>query len=171
MHIPLLSPHNTPILFSDLLSLTYRPQHERTVSRNAFRASCPIFNRQQSTPVPEERTGFELPPGYSASGSFAAPRGDGQSSRGASPPPLGTGEEIEAEDRLDLRGAFRNSHLTGEKHTIVPSVSKDGAVFVDWYSSDDPANPQNRSSKKKAFVAMQIWYAFKFSPAKSQPLY
>ncbi|KAF6218025.1 hypothetical protein HO133_006437 [Letharia lupina] len=89
-----------------------------------------VGNVQQSTPVPEERTGFELPPGYSASGSFAAPRGDGQSSRGASPPPLGT-------------------------------VSKDGAVFVDWYSSDDPANPQNWSSKKKAFVAMQIcFYTF-----------
>ena len=29
-------------------------------------------------------------------------------------------------------------------------------TLVDWYATDDPANPQNWSQKKKAFVAFQI---------------
>lgn len=30
--------------------------------------------------------------------------------------------------------------------------------IVDWYGSDDPANPRNWSTWKKRFVTFQIWY-------------
>lgn len=104
---------------------------------------------------PEERTNFELPPEYSTSEIFAGPRSDLQSLRARYPPPPGTSEEIEGQGRVDLEGAFHNFHLTKEQaHTVVPSVSKDGIILVDLYSSDDPANPQNWSSRKKAFVVM-----------------
>lgn len=117
---------------------------------------------------PEERTDFQLPTGYSTSDTFSVPRRDGQSSQGADSSALKISENLEDQGRTDLEGALHNSLSTNEKvHAIVPSVSKDGTILVDWYSSDDHANPQNWSSKKKAFVAMQIWYALRFSPAKS----
>lgn len=39
---------------------------------------------------------------------------------------------------------------------IVAQKNDDGDILVDWYTTDDPANPQNWTSKKKAFVALQI---------------
>lgn len=41
---------------------------------------------------------------------------------------------------------------------VVPEKTVDGIVLVDWYSTDDQANPQNWSQGKKAFVALQIEY-------------
>lgn len=35
---------------------------------------------------------------------------------------------------------------------IAPDKLGDGTILVDWYTSDDPENPQNWSQKKKAFV-------------------
>ena len=44
---------------------------------------------------------------------------------------------------------------------IVPQKTKDGVTLVDWYTTDDPANPQNWSSPKKAYVGFQIFiYTF-----------
>ena len=44
---------------------------------------------------------------------------------------------------------------------IVPEKTADGITLVDWYRTDDPANPQNWSSAKKAFVGLQIFlYTF-----------
>ncbi|KAJ9288525.1 hypothetical protein DTO021C3_3777 [Paecilomyces variotii] len=46
-----------------------------------------------------------------------------------------------------------------EKRTslsVAPQRTKEGLILVDWYTTDDPANPQNWSSKKKAFTALQI---------------
>jgi MFS transporter, DHA1 family, multidrug resistance protein len=39
---------------------------------------------------------------------------------------------------------------------IVPQKTADGIVLVDWYTTDDPANPQNWNSWYKAFVVFQI---------------
>ncbi|KAF2805188.1 MFS general substrate transporter [Mytilinidion resinicola] len=39
---------------------------------------------------------------------------------------------------------------------IVPAVTSDGTILVDWYNTDDPANPQNWSPKKKFTVAFLI---------------
>ncbi len=50
-------------------------------------------------------------------------------------------------------------NLEVEKTTskpILPLTTNDGTILVDWYYTDDPANPQNWSKKKKAFVALQI---------------
>lgn len=40
---------------------------------------------------------------------------------------------------------------------IVPTITASGVILVDWYSTDDPANPQNWSLKKKLVVSLQIW--------------
>lgn len=39
---------------------------------------------------------------------------------------------------------------------IVAQKTEEGDVLVDWYTTDDPANPQNWSSKKKAFAGLII---------------
>lgn len=39
---------------------------------------------------------------------------------------------------------------------IVPRKTKDGAILVDWYYSDDPENPQNWSNTRRFFVAFVI---------------
>ncbi|KAJ5605327.1 major facilitator superfamily transporter [Penicillium lagena] len=39
---------------------------------------------------------------------------------------------------------------------IIPQKTEDGIILVDWYTSDDPANPQNWSTLKKSFVIFVI---------------
>ncbi|KAI1134505.1 major facilitator superfamily transporter [Hypoxylon sp. FL0543] len=39
---------------------------------------------------------------------------------------------------------------------IVPRKTKDGAILVDWYYTDDPDNPQNWSNLRRAMVAVII---------------
>ena len=39
---------------------------------------------------------------------------------------------------------------------IIAQRNESGDILVDWYTTDDPANPQNWSAKKKAFVGLQI---------------
>ncbi|KAK9357162.1 hypothetical protein V1504DRAFT_465511 [Lipomyces starkeyi] len=59
-----------------------------------------------------------------------------------------TVEQLEAQNELSL-----------EKTTsmvIVPTKTTDGIVLVDWYTTDDPDNPQNWSPWKKHSVAFQI---------------
>ncbi|KAL7941356.1 major facilitator superfamily domain-containing protein [Trichoderma barbatum] len=43
-----------------------------------------------------------------------------------------------------------------ESRTIKPTQTSDGAIVVDWYTTDDPENPQNWSVLQKAFIAFQI---------------
>lgn len=42
------------------------------------------------------------------------------------------------------------------KDEIIPMKTSDGMILVSWYTTDDPANPQNWSSGKKLFVSAQI---------------
>jgi MFS transporter, DHA1 family, multidrug resistance protein len=39
---------------------------------------------------------------------------------------------------------------------IIAQKTEDGDILVDWYTTDDPANPQNWSSKKKIFAGTII---------------
>ncbi|OCL13018.1 putative caffeine resistance protein 5 [Glonium stellatum] len=39
---------------------------------------------------------------------------------------------------------------------IIPTTTADGVTLVDWYTTDDSANPQNWSPKKKFFIAFLI---------------
>ncbi|KAG8630757.1 hypothetical protein KVT40_002376 [Elsinoe batatas] len=44
-----------------------------------------------------------------------------------------------------------------QSNVIVPQKTADGAILVDWYSTDDQANPQNWSSGKKVWVAFVLF--------------
>ena len=59
--------------------------------------------------------------------------------------------------RSDLEAQFSRASLAaGPSRPIVPERLDDGTVLVDWYTTDDPANPQNWSLGKKCLVAVQI---------------
>jgi DHA1 family multidrug resistance protein-like MFS transporter len=60
--------------------------------------------------------------------------------------------------RRDLEQAYTAATLEkGPTMPIIPEKLDDGTILVDWYDTDDPENPQNWSSRKKYFVAFQIW--------------
>jgi DHA1 family multidrug resistance protein-like MFS transporter len=55
---------------------------------------------------------------------------------------------------------FENDQLLALERTktipIIPQMTSDGIILVDWYTTDDPANPQNWSSLKRGFVTFLI---------------
>ncbi|KAI9795903.1 MAG: hypothetical protein M1833_006630 [Piccolia ochrophora] len=54
--------------------------------------------------------------------------------------------EVEREEALDR----------AKSRPIVPQKTSEGDILVTWYTTDDPANPQNWSTRKKAYVVLQI---------------
>ena len=57
----------------------------------------------------------------------------------------------------DLERALTQSKIDKTlSKPIVPVVTSDGAILVDWYGTDDPANPQNWTFSRKFFIALQI---------------
>jgi len=108
---------------------------------------------------PEERPDFVLPPTYTQT--FTP----GDSTAVSTPVGLSTPEErLPNEEPAAQPIQPSRSHPDPEKleklesTPIVPDHLKDGTILVDWYTTDDPANPQNWSTRKKGFVALQIWY-------------
>ncbi|KAK5308378.1 hypothetical protein LTR99_001353 [Exophiala xenobiotica] len=64
--------------------------------------------------------------------------------------------------RADLEAAYTNasrqeSLKTQPSRPIQPAVTSDGTILVDWYTTDDPENPQNWSRGKKGLVVLQIY--------------
>ena len=57
-------------------------------------------------------------------------------------------------ERFDIERRLEVERI--KSRPILPARTADGTILVDWYNTDDPANPQNWSQKKKAFVAFQI---------------
>jgi DHA1 family multidrug resistance protein-like MFS transporter len=74
-------------------------------------------------------------------------------------------------NRVGTRAALKQSHTQadlenqvslaiqekGPSRPVVPETLDDGTILVDWYTTDDPENPQNWSLRKKIFVTLQIW--------------
>ena len=64
--------------------------------------------------------------------------------------------------RVDLENAYSNATRQETikqqaSRPIVPERTADGVILVDWYTTDDQANPQNWSGKKKGWVVLQIY--------------
>jgi DHA1 family multidrug resistance protein-like MFS transporter len=64
--------------------------------------------------------------------------------------------------RAELEQAYTNAILqqTIKQQPSRPIISdkiSDGTILVDWYTTDDPENPQNWSNKKKGLVVTQIY--------------
>lgn len=64
--------------------------------------------------------------------------------------------------RADLEQAYTNATRqetlkNQPSRPIEPQVTSDGVTLVDWYTTDDPENPQNWSRGKKGLVVLQIY--------------
>ena len=63
--------------------------------------------------------------------------------------------------RADIERAYTNAErqetLKSRPTRIEPKKTSDGIILVDWYSTDDPENPQNWTSRKKVYVVIQIY--------------
>ena len=68
--------------------------------------------------------------------------------------------EIEQQETVERR----------QSSVIVPQKTADGVTLVDWYTTDDPANPQNWNSWYKAFVTFQI-FLYTFGVYASSAIY
>lgn len=139
-----------------------------------------FLTRNRVFQYPEEKLDFELPETYRSvlEGKSPLSRSGSQT---PSPPTKGedeksylerrrTAEDLEVasltrtksraattpftEDRLEIENELA---LQRTKTTpIAPQKTSDGTILVDWYTTDDPANPQNWSNKKRGFVASVI---------------
>ncbi|SLM39532.1 major facilitator superfamily transporter [Lasallia pustulata] len=58
------------------------------------------------------------------------------------------------EERLEIEAELALQRTV--TRPIAPQKTADGTILVDWYTTDDPANPQNWSDGKRAFTALQI---------------
>ncbi|KAI9689341.1 MAG: hypothetical protein M1822_009992 [Bathelium mastoideum] len=62
-------------------------------------------------------------------------------------------------DRFDVER--QESMARTKSQVIIPTKTSDGIILVDWYTTDDPENPQNWSSWKKVYVCLLIFlYTF-----------
>lgn len=59
--------------------------------------------------------------------------------------------EVEQEEAIERQ----------QSSVIAPQRTADGIILIDWYTTDDPANPQNWNSWKKVWVGLIIFlYTF-----------
>ncbi|KAL9575983.1 MAG: hypothetical protein Q9212_007497, partial [Teloschistes hypoglaucus] len=145
-----------------------------------------FVTRNRVLQYPEEKPDFVLPEGYNTAlnSSTTLPvkeKKETSPSPSPSPSPLerkkttdtvrsvNSREDVEAaltrtKSRQDTE-AWTESRLEIERELslertksmpIAPTKTADGNILVDWYTTDDPANPQNWSNAKRAFVALQI---------------
>ncbi|KAL3418301.1 major facilitator superfamily transporter [Phlyctema vagabunda] len=59
-----------------------------------------------------------------------------------------------SEDRLEIEAELAIKRT--QTNPIIPQKTSDGTIVVDWYTTDDPANPQNWSNKKRFLVSLII---------------
>lgn len=138
-----------------------------------------FITRNNVLQYPEEKPGFELPEAYrdAIEGKSSA---SGSGSTGSVSPSDAEkeGPSLEIPHREDLEAAalsrtksrtatipYTEERLEVENELalertktipIAPQKTSDGNILVDWYSTDDPANPQNWSNKKRGLVALLI---------------
>lgn len=73
-----------------------------------------------------------------------------------------------SEDRLEIEQELAIERT--KTNPIVPQKTSDGNILVDWYTTDDPANPQNWSAYKKHGISAIIC-AYTFSVYTGSAIY
>lgn len=98
---------------------------------------------------PEETPDLILPVTYQA---VIEAKESQFSSTQTTPAPTIINSKLERVGDADPEGSAGQSN----EELIVPQVTADGTILVDWYTEDDPANPLNWSRGKRATVAAMI---------------
>ncbi|GFF53631.1 caffeine resistance protein 5 [Aspergillus udagawae] len=60
-------------------------------------------------------------------------------------------------ERLYTAATHKEELENAPARPIAPTKTSDGTILVDWYTTDDPENPQNWPSRRKSLVALQIY--------------
>lgn len=123
------------------------------------------LTRNRLLPYPEERPDFQLPKWYAHSNAttpLESPDAvdlEKSITHGAALERSNTRPELEKiTTRHDLERAYTAAtQKSTRKESIIPDKLDDGTIVVTWYDTDDPANPQNWSTRRKCFVTVQIW--------------
>ena len=141
---------------------------QHVLSDTPFTQTLRFLSRKQLFRYAEERPDFAVPPQYDLE-----MRGD-KKLRGSM-----SADEIDgAKGVLDIEGVAmtrtKSKHYTlpysnhrfqtevqlaleqTKSASIIPQTTSNGLILVDWYTIDDPANPQNWSRLRKAFVVFLI---------------
>ncbi|KAH8587163.1 major facilitator superfamily domain-containing protein [Bisporella sp. PMI_857] len=105
-----------------------------------------LFTKNKILQYPEERPDFVVPQAYLRAFNEKDPNQAesvvaGDSSQTISGP-------ISIQSEAQLQGAISK--------VLVPQRTSDGMILVDWYTTDDPANPQNWSARKRSFITLII---------------
>jgi DHA1 family multidrug resistance protein-like MFS transporter len=122
-----------------------------------------FFTKNRVFRYPEEKSDFELPDEWVHAMSDLELRrtrniGSATPSTIVNSPPDQTTISDTSADRSDVEN---KSLSEGKTTVIVPKVTDDGTVIVDWYSDHDPANPQNWSNLRRGLIALLIcFYTF-----------
>jgi MFS transporter, DHA1 family, multidrug resistance protein len=147
-----------------------------------------FISRNKLLQYPEERADFELPIQYASQldhdEKFKTQHQDSSNSNEAIPELIegddtarfeairSAEEELERLGMVRTMGSVRSAPYTNERMKaeqeldlersrsipIIPQKTLDDIVLVDWYTTDDPANPQNWSSRKKAFIVFILCF-------------
>jgi MFS transporter, DHA1 family, multidrug resistance protein len=130
-----------------------------------------FLSRNKLLLYPEEMSDFKLPSAYqilssSNEKSSQESGSDRQHSDGLTTPDNGiastsalpvTQENEAATLELGRVISLRNTALERTRSVpITPQKTSDGVILVDWYTTDDPANPKNWSSLKKSTVMFAL---------------
>ncbi|KAF3046167.1 hypothetical protein E8E11_002993 [Didymella keratinophila] len=102
---------------------------------------------------PEERSDFQLTAAYRLDANLEAKRVDSTTSSA----PISKAEESHAVEEVvypDPETVLEN--LRHKAKPIAPEKIEDGTIIIDWYTTDDPENPQNWLFGKKFVVLLQI---------------
>lgn len=137
-----------------------------------------FLTRNRVLQYPEEKPDFELPGVYrTALGGKSSPSRSGSESvtpleteKEKPYPHRRSTDDLEAvgltrtksrgatvpytEDRLEVEAELALERT--KTIPIAPQKTADGNILVDWYTTDDPANPQNWSNTKRGFVTLVI---------------
>ncbi|KAF4437789.1 MFS general substrate transporter [Fusarium austroafricanum] len=157
-----------------------------------------FISKNKFLKYPEEMEDFELPQEYRenseatrpqsrASGSPISPNEEGEKDSVFDPSAYTSnteGYDLENLRRTRTIGSMRTAPFSDERMraeqeldiqrtqsiAIVPQKTSDGVTLVDWYTTDDPANPHNWSRAKRSLVLFVICF-YTFTVYAGGPIY
>jgi DHA1 family multidrug resistance protein-like MFS transporter len=143
-----------------------------------------LISRNRILQYPEEKQGFQCPSSYTNAGEVRTDSVQADLSPASEKGELGSLEATESSTNLaaEHRKLPNGVSMTRTKSRqyaepfsvdrvaveaeldlqrtqtipIIPQRTIDGVILVDWYTTDDPANPHNWSSAKRGFITFLI---------------
>lgn len=150
-----------------------------------------FLTRNKALQYPEEKPDFELPDVYrailegkSSPGSSVSPTPPRDDSKEKLSLETNSGADLERGRLARTKSRTDTTPFSAERlevehelalaktksKPIAPVKTSDGHILVDWYTTDDPANPQNWSNMKRGFVSL-VLCAYTFSVYTGSAIY